>query len=130
MMLPPWLLVMIGGAIGSLARFGLSSFIVRQVNPVNFPWGTFSVNIVGCALAGVFLVTAEHLPSVSQDARIFIVTGLLGGFTTFSAFGIETLGLIRRGDWLIAASYAGCSVVAGVLAMWLTYIFLKTVISS
>lgn len=126
-MLPPWLLVVIGGAIGSLARYGLSSFVVRQVNPVNFPWGTFTVNIVGCACAGLFLFAAERLPSVSMEARLFIVTGLLGGFTTFSAFGIETLGLLRRGEWLIAFSYAGFSVVVGVLAMWLVYVALKTV---
>ena len=128
-MLHPLLLVAIGGALGSMARYGLSALIVRQVNPVHFPWGTFSVNILGCLFAGVFLVAAEQFPAVNQEARLFIVTGLLGGFTTFSAFGIETLSLIRRGELLIAFSYASLSVILGVCAMWLAYTVLKTMLS-
>lgn len=128
-MIHPLLLVAIGGALGSMARYGLSALIVRQVNPVHFPWGTFSVNILGCLLAGIFLVAAEQFPAVNQEARLFIVTGLLGGFTTFSAFGIETLSLIRRGELLIAFSYASLSVILGVCAMWLAYTVLKTMLN-
>lgn len=128
-MLHPLLLVAIGGALGSMARYGLSALIVRQVNPVDFPWGTFGVNILGCLLAGIFLVAAEQFPAVNQEARLFMVTGLLGGFTTFSAFGIETLSLIRRGELLIAFSYASLSVILGVCAMWLAYTVLKTMLS-
>ena len=124
-MIHPLILVAMGGAIGSMARFGVSSLVVKQVNPVNFPWGTFSVNILGCMLAGVFLLVAESMQSISQEARLFVVTGLLGGFTTFSAFGIETLGLLRRGEMLIAISYASLSIIVGVLAMWLSYSLLK-----
>lgn len=124
-MIHPLILVAMGGAIGSMARFGMSSLVVKQVNPVNFPWGTFSVNILGCMLAGVFLLVAESMQSISQEARLFVVTGLLGGFTTFSAFGIETLGLLRRGEMLIAVSYASLSIIVGVLAMWLSYSLLK-----
>ncbi len=128
-MIHPLIWVALGGAIGSMARFGVSSLVVKQVNPVNFPWGTFSVNILGCMLAGVFLVVAETMQSISQEARLFIVTGLLGGFTTFSAFGIETLGLIKRGEMLIALSYASLSIIVGVLAMWLVYSGLKLIFS-
>ena len=124
-MIHPLILVAMGGAIGSMARYGISSLVVKQVNPVNFPWGTFSVNILGCMLAGVFLLVAESMQSISQEARLFFVTGLLGGFTTFSAFGIETLGLLRRGEMLIAISYASLSIIVGVLAMWLSYSLLK-----
>ncbi len=124
-MMHPLILVAMGGAIGSMARYGVSSLVVKQVNPVNFPWGTFSVNILGCMLAGVFLLVAESMQSISQEARLFVVTGLLGGFTTFSAFGIETLGLLRRGEMLIAISYASLSIIVGVLAMWLSYSLLK-----
>ena len=124
-MIHPLILVAMGGAIGSMARYGISSLVVKQVNPVNFPWGTFSVNILGCMLAGVFLLVAESIQSISQEARLFVVTGLLGGFTTFSAFGIETLGLLRRGEMLIAISYASLSIIVGVLAMWLSYSLLK-----
>ena len=124
-MIHPLILVAMGGAIGSMARFGVSSLVVKQVNPVNFPWGTFSVNVLGCMLAGVFLLVAESMQSISLEARLFVVTGLLGGFTTFSAFGIETLGLLRRGEMLIAISYASLSIIVGVLAMWLSYSLLK-----
>jgi CrcB protein len=124
-MLHPLVLVAIGGALGSVARYGLSVLVLRQVNPVNFPWATFSVNVLGCLLAGIFLVVAEQFSAVNQEARLFVVTGLLGGFTTFSAFGIETLGLIRRGEMLIALSYASLSIIVGVLAMWLAYSALK-----
>ncbi len=128
-MFNPVILVAIGGAIGSLSRYGLSALVIKQVNPVNFPWGTFIVNLLGCALAGLFLFCAEQFKSVGEEARLFIVTGILGGFTTFSAFGIETLGLIRRGEWLVAFSYASLSVVLGVLLMWLVYGSLKMVVS-
>ncbi len=128
-MIHPLLLVAIGGALGSMARYGLSALIVRQVNPVHFPWGTFSINILGCLLAGIFLVAAEQFPAVNQEARLFIVTGFLGGFTTFSAFGIETLSLIRRGEMLIAFSYASLSVIIGVCAMWLAYSTIKAILS-
>lgn len=128
-MIHPLIWVALGGAIGSMARFGVSSLVVRQVNPVNFPWGTFSVNVLGCMLAGVFLVVAESMQSISQEARLFIVTGLLGGFTTFSAFGIETLGLIKRGELLIALSYASLSIIVGVIAMWLSYSLLKVMLN-
>lgn len=127
-MIHPLLLVAVGGALGSMARYGLSGLVVRQVNPVNFPWGTFSVNVLGCLFAGIFLVAAEQFPVVNQDARLLIVTGLLGGFTTFSAFGIETLGLIRRGEMLIAVSYASLSVIVGLCAMWLAYSVLKAIL--
>lgn len=127
-MIHPVLLVAIGGALGSMARYGLSALVIRQVNPVHFPWGTFSVNILGCLFAGIFLVVSEQFPALNQEARLFIVTGLLGGFTTFSAFGIETLSLIRRGELLIAASYASLSVIVGVCAMWLAYSVIKALL--
>ncbi len=128
-MIHPLIWVALGGAIGSMVRYSVSAFVVKQVNPVHFPWGTFSVNILGCMLAGVFLLVAESVQSISQEARLFIVTGLLGGFTTFSAFGIETLGLIRRGEILIALSYASLSIIVGVCAMWLTYSMVKMVLN-
>lgn len=128
-MFHPVILVAVGGAIGALSRYGLAALVVRQVNPVNFPWGTFVVNLLGCALAGLFLICAEQFKSVDEQARLFLVTGILGGFTTFSAFGIETLGLIRRGEWLIAFSYTTLSVVLGVLLMWLVYAAVKLILN-
>lgn len=125
----PMLLVALGGAIGSLARFGLSAWVIKQVSPMSFPWGTFSVNVLGCFLAGLFLIAAEKIPVLNHEARLFIVTGILGGFTTFSAFGIETLGLLRRGEVFIALSYACLSVVVGLIAMWLAYSVAKLIVN-
>lgn len=125
----PFVLVAVGGAAGSMLRFALSAWLVKQVNPLNFPWGTFSVNILGCFLAGMFLLAAERMPMLNQEARLLLVTGFLGGLTTFSAFGIETLGLIRRGEVLIALSYAASSVLVGVLVMWLAYSLGKMMLS-
>lgn len=128
-MFHPVILVAVGGAIGALSRYGLAALVVRHMNAANFPWGTFAVNLLGCALAGLFLVCAEQFKSVDEQARLFFVTGILGGFTTFSAFGIETLGLIRRGEWLIALSYTTSSVVLGVLLMWLVYAGFKLLLN-
>lgn len=128
-MFHPAILVAVGGAIGALSRYGLAALVVRQFNPVNFPWGTFVVNLLGCTLAGLFLICAEQFKSVDEQARLFLVTGILGGFTTFSAFGIETLGLIRRGEWLIAVGYTTSSVVLGVLLMWLVYAGVKLLLN-
>jgi CrcB protein len=90
------LLVALGGALGSLARFGLSSFVQRSTASA-LPWGTLSVNTLGCLIAGAVIAWLEGRATPGVDARLFIVVGLLGGFTTFSAFGVETLLLLREG---------------------------------
>jgi CrcB protein len=90
------LLVALGGALGSLARFGLSSFVQRSTaSPL--PWGTLTVNTLGCLIAGAVIAWLEGRPTPGVDARLFMVVGVLGGFTTFSAFGVETLLLLREG---------------------------------
>jgi len=84
-----------------------------------FPLGTFVVNITGCLLAGVLAGFAERHAWFDADVRLLLMVGLLGGFTTFSAFGLETVQLLRRGDWLLAGGYAGGSVVIGIAAVML-----------
>lgn len=129
-MLHPLILVALGGALGAMARYGLSSLMIRQLDPFKFPWPTFCVNVLGCLCAGLFLALAERANGISSEARLFIVTGLLGGFTTFSAFGMETLSLIRRGELLTALSYASLSVIVGLCAMWLAYGLMKLVLAA
>jgi fluoride exporter len=114
------LLIASGGAIGSLLRYGLATFVQTQ-HASRFPWGTFCVNILGCAVAGILLAAAAKGEWLTQELRFFLFTGLLGGFTTFSAFGVETVQLIKQGEWLIASSYVAASVALGLLALGLAY---------
>src|SRR6185503_13238615 len=118
------LLVAVGGALGSAARYSMSGFILHHTLQHKFPYGTFAVNVIGCLLAGVLVGLAEKHDLISMEGRIFLLTGILGGFTTFSAFGVETIHLLRRGDFLVASSYVVFSVVCGLAALWLTYYFI------
>ncbi len=113
------LLVALGGAIGSVARFKLSGWVLHQTVDWRFPAGTFVVNVLGCLVAGLLAGLAEKHDFFTADARLLLFTGLLGGFTTFSAFGLETMYLIRRGDVLVAGSNIVLSVILGLLALWL-----------
>ncbi|MEP6608002.1 MAG: fluoride efflux transporter CrcB [Burkholderiaceae bacterium] len=113
------LLVALGGALGSVARYKLSGVILHHTLNWKFPAGTFAVNVIGCLIAGVMAGLAEKHDLISPDARLLIFTGLLGGFTTFSAFGLETMFLLRRGEVWVAAANIGISVLAGLFALWI-----------
>lgn len=113
------LLVALGGAVGSVARYQLSGWMLQHSLAWKFPAGTFTVNVVGCLLAGLLAGLADKHALFSADTRLLLFTGLLGGFTTFSAFGLETMFLLRRGELLVAGSNIVLSVVAGLLALWL-----------
>jgi CrcB protein len=113
------LLVALGGALGSVARFKLSGYVLHHTIDWRFPAGTFAVNVIGCLAAGILAGLAEKHDMFSADTRLLLFTGILGGFTTFSAFGLETMFLLKRGDVLIAAANVILSVTAGLLALWL-----------
>lgn len=113
------LLVGVGGFLGSIARFKLGGLILHMTAQERFPFGTFAINVVGCLVVGVLAGVAERYHVFGPDTRLFLFTGLLGGFTTFSAFGLEAMYLIRRGDLGTAGLYAGGSVVLGIAAVWL-----------
>jgi CrcB protein len=113
------LLVALGGAVGSVARFKLSGYILHHTIDWRFPAGTFAVNVLGCLVAGILAGLAEKYDYFSADVRLLLFTGLLGGFTTFSAFGLETMFLLRRGDIMIASANIVLSVIAGLAALWL-----------
>lgn len=112
------LLVGAGGFLGAVARYLLGGWLLHQTANAKFPWSTFAVNILGCLVIGLLSGAAERFDALGPSARLFLFTGLLGGFTTFSAFGFETFFLLRRGEWLVAALYAGASVSLCVLAVW------------
>ena len=105
--------------MGSVARFLLSGVVLHHTPDWRFPAGTFLVNVLGCLVAGVLAALAEKHHLLAPDVRLFLFTGLLGGFTTFSAFGLETMHLLKRGEVGVAAAYAVLSVVVGLAALWL-----------
>ena len=112
------LLVALGGSIGAVARYKMSGWILHHTIDWRFPAGTFAVNVLGCLVAGILAGLVEKHDLFSADTRLFFFTGILGGFTTFSAFGLETMFLVQRGQFLMAASNVAASVVAGLLALW------------
>src|SRR5688572_4708603 len=105
MQLKQMLLVGLGGFIGSIGRYKLSGLALHHTADWRFPLGTFIVNITGCFVIGLVAGWAEKQPLVSPDVRVFLFPGILGGFTTFSAFGFETFALLRRGEYHIAFGY-------------------------
>lgn len=113
------LLVAIGGAVGSVARYKLGALVLHHTLAWKFPTGTFTVNVLGCLVAGLLLGFGGRYDFFNAEARLLLFTGFLGGFTTFSAFGIETVALIQRGDWAVATSYTVLSLVCGLVALWL-----------
>lgn len=113
------LLVALGGAIGSVSRFKLSGLVLHHTIDWRFPAGTFVVNVLGCLLAGVLAALAEKHHFFDADVRLLLFTGFLGGFTTFSAFGLETMNLLKRGDVAVAMVNIVLSVVLGLAALWI-----------
>ena len=113
------LLVGIGGFLGAIARYRLGGAVLHWSGDARMLSGTFAVNVSGCLVAGLLAGLAARHHLLTADARLFLFTGLLGGFTTFSAFGLETVGLLRRGELGVAALYAGGSVLLGLAAVWL-----------
>lgn len=114
------LIVGLGGFVGSILRYQLSGLILLHSQGWRFPVNTFAVNILGCLTIGVLAGLAERHGMFSPDTRLFRITGLLGGFTTFSAFSFEGVDLLRRGEPAIALLYAVLSVLVGFGVVWLT----------
>jgi CrcB protein len=111
-----WLLLFAGGGAGAMLRYTLSLWIDARTGP-GFPWGTFAVNVTGCFAIGVLATLADEHAWISPTARLLLVSGLLGGFTTFSTFGMETWQLIEDGAGWLALANAGGSLAAGVAAV-------------
>lgn len=115
----PFLLVGIGGALGSMARYG-TGVMVARLWPMAFPLGTLLINIIGSTAMGLFIgLMARFLPAWQEDARLFVAVGILGGFTTFSSFSLDTIVLIERGEVLQAGFYVLLSVVLCLIGLYL-----------
>jgi CrcB protein len=107
-------LVIIGGGTGALARYLVGLWVAASFGAA-FPWGTLTVNLVGSFLIGLIATLADERATVGPATRIFLVVGVLGGFTTFSSFSLETFRLAEQGEFLrVAANIVGSLALAGV----------------
>jgi fluoride exporter len=126
-----YLLIGLGGALGSMARFYVSGLIASHAGET-FPWGTFWINVGGSFVIGFFatLTGPEGRAFARADTRHFFMTGVLGGYTTFSSFSLQTLNLARDGDWFRAGGNAVGSLVACLVAVWLGHLLAATLNAS
>jgi CrcB protein len=108
-----------GGFIGSVLRYRIGAVLLHHSTHWRFPVSTFVVNVSGCFVIGALAALVERHDFFSPAVRLFLFTGLLGGYTTFSAFGFEGVYLLRRGEFGVALSYAMLSVTCGFAAVWL-----------
>lgn len=111
------LLVALGGALGAASRYLLGGWIQSRLGP-DFPWGTFIVNVSGCLLIGAVLGLVER-GALPGEARLFLAVGILGGYTTFSTFGYETLKLLEGGETAAALLNAFGQLALGLAAVYL-----------
>jgi fluoride exporter len=110
------LVVGFGGFIGAVARWGLSG-LVQRAAPHSFPVGTLFVNALGCLIIGALMAAADGRQWFSDDGRLFLAIGILGSFTTFSAFGYDTITLFRGGDMPMAMANVGLNLTVGLAAV-------------
>lgn len=115
--MPHLLLVMAGGAIGAGLRFLIGRFTLHQLGP-GFPWGTLTANLVGGLAMGLLAGLLARFGSGGEGWRLFLGVGVLGGFTTFSAFSLEVTNMIERGAIGLAAGYALISVIGSIAALF------------
>jgi CrcB protein len=121
-----YLWVGIGGALGSVARFWLTAVMVSLTGP-RFPWGTLLINVLGSFVIGLVagLTLIPERVAWHPDARIFLMTGVCGGFTTFSAFSLQTLELVKAGEVWDAGFYAVASVVLCLIFTWAGFVLAR-----
>ena len=112
------LYVALGGALGSVSRYLLGIWIQTLSKSIDFPYGTLAVNLIGCFVIGFLSQLAEVRGAFKPEVRAFIFIGLLGGFTTFSAFGNDTINLLRDGETFNALANVGANVILGLALVW------------
>lgn len=110
-----------GGFIGAICRFVVGGIIQRNPSLAGFPYGTLVVNMVGCILIGLTAGLLETRQLATTEIRSFVIIGILGGFTTYSAFGFETFTLLRDAEFLKAVSNVLIHIVAGLFLVWIGY---------
>lgn len=118
----PYLWIAIGSALGGMARHWCNA-IVTDLLGASFPWGTLFINIIGSFVIGFFfaLTSTGGRFDVPVNAKLFVMTGICGGYTTFSSFSLQTLSLLQEGAWARAGGYIAGSVAFCLLAVWIGY---------
>jgi CrcB protein len=123
-MITAYLWVALGGAIGSVARFGLGGLVSQKFGET-FPWGTLTVNVAGSFIIGFLAALTSSEGRLNPQMRVLttqlFMTGVCGGFTTFSSFSLQTINLMRDGEWLYAGGNVLFSVLLCLIATWLGF---------
>ena len=120
------ILIGTGSCIGGICRY-LSQQFVQEYYPSSFPFGTFSVNAVGCFIIGIIYALADRGNLLSPEMRLLLATGFCGGFTTFSSFAYENIKLLQDGEFFYAGLYILLSIVIGLATVYLGIIFIKLI---
>ena len=118
------LIIFVGGGIGSVARYTLGGWVQGRAASV-FPLGTLAVNVLGCAAIGILGAALDGRVLMKPEYRLFLMVGVLGGFTTFSSFAFETLKLAMDGEYFRAAGNVILSNVLGLFVAWLAYVIVR-----
>lgn len=111
--------VALGGALGSVFRYLLGTWTQSTSKSIDFPYGTLTVNLIGCFMIGFLAQLAEARGAFTPESRTFVFIGILGGFTTFSSFGNDTVNLLRDGETFHALANIGANVIFGLILVWL-----------
>jgi len=117
-----------GGAIGAVGRYGVGMLAV-QLAGHGYPWGTLGVNVLGSFLMGVLVAIFGQAWQPDQAVKLFLITGFLGAFTTFSAFSLDAITLYERGAHMHALSYVASSVILSIAALFAGLYFVRTLIT-
>ncbi len=122
-----WLWVAMGGAIGASLRYAAGLWLFKL--QMQFPWPTWWINILGCLCAGIFFACSQKYPVLQQEARLFLMVGILGGFTTFSSFGLESFLLFKQGAMGLALLYALSSLIVSIIVLALGFYLTSIVLA-
>ncbi|KGT46683.1 fluoride efflux transporter CrcB [Acinetobacter sp. HR7] len=122
-----WLLVAMGGAIGATLRYGAGLLIAKP--QMMFPWPTWWINVIGCLFAGIFFAFSQKYVFLQNEARLLLMVGILGGFTTFSSFGLEIFQLLKNGAVTMALGYAISSLIMGVIMLGIGFYLTQLVLA-
>ena len=120
------MLVGVGGFFGAVMRYVVTNWVQDFFHVLSLPYGTLTVNLLGCLIIGLLGGLSESRNLLNQEARALLFIGVLGGFTTFSTFGYETVQLLRDGQSLAAFSNIGLQVCMGLVAVWIGYSISQT----